>query len=207
MRTRVKICGITSAEDLALTVALGADAIGFNLFEGSARYINYARLCELAAQTAPFVTRVGLFVNPDPALVQRCAGELDILQFSGDESEAFCTQFGKPYIKAIRVRTEADVTENAYSYRSARALLLDARVEGQYGGTGETFDWRLAVGLGARLILAGGLTADNVADAIGVVHPFAVDVSSGVERERGKKDPEKLAAFVAAVRAADEVTR
>lgn len=189
-------------------VDAGADAVGFNLFPESARYVEPAVCAELVAATPGFVTTVGLVVNPEPADVEniRSLG-LDLLQFHGDEDEAFCQRYGGPYIKAIRVASTADIEDQAYNFPSARGLLLDARVEGEWGGTGQRFDWQLAADLPARVILAGGLTPENVGEAIRIARPWAVDLSSGIESSPGIKDSTKMKAFAAAVFAADEVFR
>ncbi len=199
-RTRVKLCGLTRPEDVDAAVAAGADALGFVLWPGSRRAVDEARLGELAARVPAFVTRVGLFVDQDSALIERCAAHLDLLQFHGDESPAFCAGFDRPWIKALRMRDDLDLDAAAEAYRGAQALLLDAYRPGVPGGTGETFDWsRIPAGLAKPVILAGGLGADNVAEAITTVAPFAVDVSGGVESAPGLKEAGRIAAFFAAV--------
>ncbi len=153
----------------------------------------------------PFVTRVGLFVNPDKALLAETLAEvdLDLIQFQGDESSAFCEQFGRPYLKVARMRPGIDLLEFARAYSSARGLLLDTYVEA-YGGAGRSFDWSLVTkDLPLPVVIAGGLTADNVGSAIRLIRPSGVDVSSGVEAAKGIKDAAKIAAFIAAVRNAD----
>lgn len=198
-RTRVKLCGLTRPEDVDAAVAAGADALGFVLWPGSKRAVDEARLAELAERVPAFVTRVGLFVDQDSALIERCAAHLDLLQFHGDEPPALCDGFRRPWIKALRMRDDLDLHAAAEAYRGARALLLDAYRPGVPGGTGETFDWsRIPAGLVKPVILAGGLNADNVAEAIATVAPFAVDVSGGVEAAPGIKDAERMAAFMAA---------
>lgn len=198
-RTRVKLCGLTRPEDVDAAVAAGADALGFVLWPGSKRAVDEARLAELAERAPAFVTRVGLFVDQDSALIERCAAHLDLLQFHGDEPPALCDGFRRPWIKALRMRDDLDLHAAAEAYRGARALLLDAYRPGVPGGTGETFDWsRIPAGLVKPVILAGGLNADNVAEAIATVAPFAVDVSGGVEAAPGIKDAERMAAFMAA---------
>lgn len=207
-RTRIKICGITRPADLAAAVAAGADALGFVFYPPSPRRLAPAAAAELARGVPPFVTRVGLFVNADSAVVREtlAAVPLDLLQFHGDEDAAYCAQFGLPYLKAARVRpdsTRGDLLEFARAYPSAQGLLLDAWVEG-YGGAGQSFDWSLIPeGLPLPMVLSGGLHAGNVVEAVNKLRPWAVDVSSGVEAAKGVKDAEKIAAFVAAVRAAD----
>lgn len=198
-RTRVKLCGLTRPEDVDAAVAAGADALGFVLWPGSKRAVDEALLAELAERVPAFVTRVGLFVDQDPALIERCATHLDLLQFHGEEPPAFCDGFRRPWIKALRMRDDLDLHAAAEAYRGARVLLLDAYRPGVPGGTGETFDWsRIPAGLAKPVILAGGLNADNVAEAIATVAPFAVDVSGGVEAAPGIKDAERMAAFMAA---------
>ncbi|SEM94475.1 phosphoribosylanthranilate isomerase [Halomonas caseinilytica] len=203
-RTRVKFCGLTRAEDVDAAVALGADALGFVLWPGSRRAIDLERLASLAARVPAFVTRVGLFVDPDTALVERAAEHLDLLQFHGDESSACCASFGRPWIKALRMRDGLDLETAARDHAGARALLLDAYRPGMPGGTGETFDWsRIPATLAKPVILAGGLTPANVAEAIATVAPFAVDVSGGIETAPGCKDVDAMTAFLDAVRRAD----
>ncbi len=199
-RTRVKLCGLTRPEDVDAAVAAGADALGFVLWPGSKRAVDESLLAELAARVPAFVTRVGLFVDQESALIERCARHLDLLQFHGDESPAFCEGFARPWIKALRMREGLDLPAAAEAYRGARALLLDAYRPGVPGGTGETFDWsRIPAGLAKPVILAGGLKIDNVAEAIIRVTPFAVDVSGGVEASPGVKDAALVKAFLDAV--------
>lgn len=203
-RTRIKFCGLTREQDVDVAVAAGADALGFVLWPGSKRGIDESRLARLSARVPAFVTRVGLFVDPSPALVARCAEFLDLLQLHGDESPALCSSFTRPWIKALRMREGLDLHAAIELYGSARAVLLDAYRPGVPGGTGETFDWsRIPASLAKPVILAGGLTPANVADAIATVRPFAVDVSGGVEADAGIKDSERMLAFVDAVRRAD----
>ncbi|MEQ5802451.1 phosphoribosylanthranilate isomerase [Halomonas sp. H10-9-1] len=203
-RTRVKFCGLTRAEDVDAAVAAGADALGFVLWPGSKRAIDEQRLVELAARVPAFVTRVGLFVDADPAWVARCAPHLDLLQFHGDESPAACAASARPWIKALRMRDDLDLGAAAERYAGARALLLDAYRPGVPGGTGETFDWsRIPASLAKPVILAGGLSAANAAEAIAAVAPFALDVSGGIEAAPGCKDAQRMEAFMAAVRDGD----
>jgi phosphoribosylanthranilate isomerase len=204
-RTRVKICGITRACDLNAALDAGADAVGFVFYPPSPRCLRTDAAAELVRGTPPFVTRVGLFVNAEPAEVRSIlkAVPLDLLQFHGEEPADYCEQFGLPYIKAARVRPELDLLEFARAYPSARGLLLDAWVEA-YGGVGQSFDWSLIPGdLSLPVVLSGGLHAGNVAEAVANIQPWAVDVSSGVEVAKGIKDADKIAAFMAAVRTAD----
>jgi len=181
------------------------DAIGFVFYPPSPRALSLDLAASLARRVPPFVSRVGLFVNAEPITVREtlAAVSLDLLQFHGDEDAAYCEQFAMPYLKAARVRPELDLLEFARAYPSAQALLLDAWVEA-YGGVGLSFDWSLIpVDLPMPMVLSGGLHAGNVAEAVAKVHPWAVDVSSGVEAAKGIKDADKIAAFVAAVRTAD----
>lgn len=206
MKTRIKICGLTREEDVDAAVAAGADAIGFVFYPPSPRYVSPQRAAELVKRIPPFVDVVGLFVNEAPEVVRIACEALpiNVLQFHGDEDAAYCRQFARPYLRAARVRPGLDLVEFAGSFPDARGLLLDAFVEG-YGGGGHVFDWTLIPpNLPSYLVLSGGLTADNVGDAVRRVRPVAVDISSGVEASKGIKDHSKIAAFVAAVRKADE---
>ena len=206
MKTRIKICGLTREEDVDAAVVVGADALGFVFYPPSLRYVTPQRAAELVRRVPPFVEIVGLFVNEAPAVVHAACAALPIslLQFHGDEDAGYCHQFSRPYLRAARVRPGLDLVEFARSFPDARGLLLDAFVEG-YGGGGHVFDWTLIPpDLPSFLVLSGGLTAANVSDAIHRVRPVAVDVSSGVEASKGIKDHSKIAAFVAAVRKADE---
>lgn len=204
-RTRIKICGITREQDLQAAVAAGADAIGFVFFPQSPRHLDIEQAAALVRQVPPFVTRVGLFVNPDPQVLADTlsAVPLDVVQYQGDETPEFCESFGRPYVKVARMRPGIDLVEFARSYPSARGLLLDAYVE-SYGGAGQKFDWSLVPkGLPLPVVVAGGLTAANVGSAIRQLRPWGVDVSSGVEAAKGIKDADKIKAFVAAVKDAD----
>lgn len=204
-RTRVKVCGITRAEDLLAAVGLGADALGFVFYPPSPRFLTVERAAELVRAVPPFVTTVGLFVNAEADVVRDMLASvpLQMLQFHGEEDAAYCRQFGRPYIKAARVRPGCDLVEYASLFPDACGLLLDAYVDG-YGGAGQTFDWHLIPGvLPLPLILSGGLDAGNVAAAIRAARPWAVDVSSGVESSKGIKDAAKMAAFISGVRNAD----
>lgn len=209
LRTRVKICGITRAEDARAAVDAGADALGLVFYALSSRLVGIAQAHELASAVPPFVTLVGLFVNEPALVVQRVLERvpLQLLQFHGEEDEAYCQSFGRPYIKAARVKPGLDLVKYADSFPSAQGLLLDAHVEG-YGGGGLPFDWSLIPSkLSLPVILSGGLDANNVAEAIRAVRPWAVDVSSGVEAEneltKGIKDARKIAAFMDGVRRAN----
>lgn len=202
---RVKICGLTTLEDALAAAEAGADALGFVLYKQSPRCISVAEAQGIVRRLPPFVTTVGLFVNQPTQWVrimaERCG--VDILQFQGDESAAYCEAFGQRAVKAIRVKDReslADMSEYA-----VRAFVLDAYREGEYGGTGQTFDWNLAVAAKShgRIILAGGLTPENVAEAVARVRPFGVDVSTGVEGSvKGTKDHGKIRAFIQAAKGA-----
>lgn len=201
-RVRIKFCGITSAADAMAAVALGVDALGFVFYEPSPRFVTPAAAASIIQRLPPFVTAVGLFVNATPQEVRQVADSagIHVLQFHGDETGEYCRGFDRPWIKAVRVRAPADVTAGAAAYAGARALLLDAYDDARYGGTGRTFDWSaVPVGLELPVILAGGLSAANVAAAIRTVGPYAVDVSGGIESAKGVKDPEKMKKFVTEV--------
>ncbi|SMF16240.1 phosphoribosylanthranilate isomerase [Pseudogulbenkiania subflava] len=203
MLPRVKICGITRPEDGVEAARLGADAIGLVFYEKSPRNVSLEQARTIVRALPPFVSVVALFVNPDETFVRRVldACPVDILQFHGEESPAFCRSFSRPYLKAVRVRPGVDLLEWAAAYHDARGLLADAFVEGAHGGTGAVFDWTLLPpGLPLPLILSGGLTPDNVQQAVAKVHPAAVDVSSGVESSKGIKDAAKMAAFISGAR-------
>jgi len=204
MAVRVKICGITRLQDLHAACQAGADALGFVFYEKSPRHLTIATAAALVRELPPFVQAVGLFVNAEPAFIESVlqAVPLDLLQFHGDETPADCARFGRPYIKAVRVNRDTDLLKCAADFDTARGLLLDAWVPGVPGGTGERFDWSLIpANLPRPVILSGGLTPDNVAEAIQRVRPWAVDVSSGVEAEKGIKDAHKIAQFIAKAKA------
>ncbi|GAA0785720.1 phosphoribosylanthranilate isomerase [Marinobacterium sediminicola] len=203
MTTRVKICGITSLGDALCAVEAGASALGFVFYEPSPRYVSPEVAADIIRQLPAFITTVGLFVNASGDEVERVLNEtgLDLIQFHGDEPESFCRGFKRPYIKAFRVRPGLDVKEQVALYPTARGVLLDAYRPGVPGGTGEVFDWALIPAeLAPRVILAGGLNPGNVAQAIAQVSPYAVDVSGGVEAGPGRKDAERIYAFMAAVK-------
>jgi len=202
MRTRVKICGITQRQDALAAVAAGADAIGLVFHEHSPRHVTVQQAHAITAGLPPFVTVVGLFVDADSSLVNSVLEQtrIDLLQFHGDENEADCTRYRRPYMKAIRVREETDLRAEAQRYPGAAALLLDSYHAGLPGGTGTSFDWgRVPADLGRHVVLAGGLGPDNVARAVAQLRPYAVDVSSGVEASPGIKDAKLIEAFVKAV--------
>jgi phosphoribosylanthranilate isomerase len=203
-RTRIKFCGLTRVEDVEQAVAAGADALGFVLWEGSRRHITLSQLARLSAAVPAFVTRVGLFVDAAPELVFAASEHLDLLQFHGDELPEDCRRYPHPWIKALRMRERLDIDAAAKQYDQARALLLDAYRPGVPGGTGETFDWsRIPATLAKPVILAGGLTPANVAEAIDAVGPLAVDVSGGIELSPGIKDASAMIAFAREVRRAN----
>ena len=207
-RTRVKICGITRPDDAKDAVAVGADALGLVFYPASPRHVEIERAREIARAVPAFVSLVGLFVDPEPDFVREVceAVPLDLLQFHGDETNAFCRGFGRRFMKALRVKPGLDLNSAVSAYPDACGILLDTYVAGTPGGTGETFDWRLIPSDFARpLILAGGLTPDNVAQAISQCRPYAVDVSGGVEASKGIKDGSKLQNFLREVRRGDSI--
>lgn len=205
MVVRSKICGITRVEDALLAAEAGADAIGLVFYDKSPRAVDVRQARTILAALPPFVTSVGLFVNASRCFIGEVldAVPLDLLQFHGDETPEQCEGHGRPWFKALRVRPGDDLRAEAARFSGARAILLDAYVPGVPGGTGERFDWKLIpADLPRPLILAGGLTPDNVAEAIASVRPYGVDVSGGVEASRGIKDAAKVAAFIQRVREA-----
>lgn len=197
-RTRVKICGITNVKDALLAVQYGADAIGLNFYSKSVRHISILKAQEIVFVLPPFVTVAALFVNPNHDEVNSILSEVNIsvLQFHGNESPEFCHSFRKPYIKALSIKPDMDLKACAEQYTDAQAILLDTTHAGKFGGTGKIFNWKLVPeNFYKPIILAGGLNSDNVGDAILQVNPYAVDVTTGVESEAGKKDPLKLSRF------------
>ncbi len=206
MSTRVKICGITNLADARAAIEAGADALGLNFYEQSPRFLTVDAAAGISKQLPPFVMRVGVFVNAPEALVLRAIADcgLSFLQFHGDEPPEFCAQFGLMSMKAFRIRDAASLSELP-KYQTD-AWLLDAYSPEARGGTGEKFNWNLAFEaqkLGKPIFLAGGLTPENVAEAVRKVRPFGVDVASGVENAPGKKDHQKIKDFIAAVRSAE----
>ena len=205
-RTRVKICGIREPAHARIAAEAGADAIGLVFYRASPRFLEAEQAAAIAAALPPFVTAVALFVNEDPHAIRRLihSVRIDLLQFHGDENPEFCAQFGKPFVRAVRMEEGVDLVEYARRFSAARALLLDAHVPGQPGGTGTTFDWAAVPrDLPIPLILAGGLDVSNVGTAMRAMRPWAVDVSSGVEAGRGVKDPAKIVEFIRKVRHED----
>jgi phosphoribosylanthranilate isomerase len=197
--TRVKICGITRVEDALNAVNAGADAIGLVFYAPSPRAVTIAQAQAIVTALPPFVSVVGLFVNASQAEIESVLSQvrLDILQFHGDETPADCARIKMPYFKAIRVKSDTNLLQYCIDFKDAKALLLDAFSDAAYGGTGQQFDWNLIPkNLTKPVILAGGLTAENVAHAIQQVQPYAVDVSGGVESAKGIKDAAKIADFM-----------
>ena len=209
-RTRIKICGIRERDHARVAAEAGADAIGLVFYKSSPRYIEPQAAAEIAQSLPPYVSAVGLFVNETRHEIIRILHtvQLQILQFQGDEPPEFCEQFGRPYVRAVRMEPGVDLLECAGRFKRAKALLLDAHVPGLPGGTGTKFDWSLVPrSPPIPLILSGGLDARNVGDAIREVRPWAVDVSSGVESGRGVKDPAKMVEFIRSVQREDAASR
>ena len=206
MTTRVKVCGITRVEDGLAAARVGVDAVGFVFYPGSPRYVASERARDIAAMLPPFISTVGLFVDAEAATIAVTlrAIRLDYLQFHGAESPEFCAQFDVPFLKAVRVKPGMDLLQYAITFSAAKALLLDAFVAGMHGGTGQGFDWQLIpLNMPIPVILSGGLAPGNIAKAVRTVRPWAVDVSSGVEAEKGIKDANKIEQFMRGVRNAD----
>lgn len=202
MRIRTKICGITRVEDALVAAQAGADAIGLVFYPKSPRAVSVAQAQQIIAALPPFVSTVGLFVNATRSEIEVILGELplDVLQFHGDETPADCEGFDRPYYRALRMQPGVDIAQLSAKYSSAQGVLLDAWVPGLHGGTGERFDWdMIPQHLAKPLILAGGLNADNITQAIEQVQPWAVDVSGGVESSPGIKDADKMRKFLYAV--------
>jgi len=199
LRTRVKICGLTSVNDAILAVNAGADAIGLVFYEPSPRHVELTQAAKIAQSIPAFVTKTALFVNPEANYVKQVldAVSIDLIQFHGDESAEFCAQFAKPYIKAVRMQKSTDLHALALEFKDSRGMLLDAYVAGVPGGTGEQFNWDwIPKTFDLPIILAGGLTSENVQQAIATASPWAVDVSGGVEAFKGIKSPEKIKQFM-----------
>lgn len=198
-RVRIKMCGMTRAEDISYAVSLGVDAIGVICYVNSPRFVAVNDAKELLKDLPPFVDAVAVFVNPPVSDVLRVLAELPIasLQFHGEESPDFCEQFGRPYIKALPAVSAEFISKALHTYSTAQAILLDTPSEAVRGGSGKVFDWRLMpMGLPKPLIVAGGLSPENVLDAVSLCEPYAVDVCSGVEASKGIKDKEKMNRFV-----------
>lgn len=202
VRTRVKICGITRVEDALIAVAQGADAIGLVFYPPSPRYVTPAQAAEIVNALPAFITVVALFVDASRADVEAVLSQvnIDLIQFHGQETADECRQYGKSYMKAIRVKSDTNLIQYTTEYSDAKALLLDTYAEGVPGGTGQVFDWTvIPKNLSKPIVLAGGLDAENVEQAIRQVKPYAVDVSGGVEFKKGIKDAAKIAAFMRGV--------
>ena len=197
MRPRVKICGITRTEDARHAAALGADAIGLIFTPRSPRCLTLAQAVAIRAVLPPLVSAVALFMDADAGQVREVCASLqpDLLQFHGGEDDAWCRQFGRPWLKALPMRDAAPVAQRLARYPHAAGFVLDGHAQGQPGGQGEAFDWSALPAIDRPWLLAGGLGADNVAQALRTARPWGVDVSSGVERSPGVKDARKLEAF------------
>ena len=207
LRTRVKICGITQLDDALAAIDYGADALGFVFYNKSPRFIEINEAHDIFSKIPPFISKVGLFVNADYDYVSEALKvlSLDFLQFHGDEDEAFCSSFNKPYLKAIRMRNTTQLGDITNTYHSAAGLLLDAFDSTQYGGTGQTFNWDLLPKQSnLPIILAGGLNTQNVYAAVQNTDVYAVDVSSGVEKSKGVKDHLLIKQFMHEVKRANE---
>ena len=199
MRVRIKVCGMTRAEDVAAAAELGVDAVGLIFHPKSPRHLDIVQAQAITAGLPAFVTLTALFLDPEPQVVREVLDQtrVELLQFHGDEPPEFCRGFGRPYIKAVPMGGGAELADYARRYADAAALLLDSHAAGQNGGTGRSFDWSAVPTVeGPPLILAGGLNPGNVAAAIRLVRPYGVDVASGVERAPGVKDRDKMSAFV-----------
>ena len=208
MSVRVKVCGITRVEDALAAVQEGADAIGFVFWSESKRFVSPNKACEIVSKLPPFVSVVGVYVDPSPEWVEETSATagLNLLQFHGEESPEFCGQFMLPYIKALRVRGGMDLIQYGKLYQNSRGLLLDSYRAGMPGGTGQVFDWNLIPkDFPLPLVLSGGLDPDNVANAIKQTRPWAVDVSSGVEIAQGIKDMKKISAFMQGVKNCEDL--
>ncbi|MFC1684875.1 phosphoribosylanthranilate isomerase [Pseudomonadota bacterium] len=207
MRTRVKICGITREQDALAAVRLGADAIGLVFYPPSPRAVTVEQAVQIVRDLPPFVTVVGLFVDAEPEAIRDVLDRvrIDLIQFHGDESPEQCAGYGRPWIKAVRMKQDTDLQSVQQSYKDAAALLLDTYQAGKPGGTGTAFDWSvIPAELAHSVVLAGGLTPDNVEQAVRQIRPYAVDVSGGVEQDKGIKDAEKIAAFIRGVERANQ---
>lgn len=204
--SRIKICGIKHLEDAQHAEAAGVDALGFVFVPRSKRFVSIAQAADISARLGPFLTRVGLFLDSDPAEVTAALAAIPELhlQFHGAETPEYCDSFARPYIKAIGLGSGMPDEKQLNQYQKASAFLFDSNATGELGGTGHTFDWRLLQSYaGKPLILAGGLTADNVAEGIQLVRPYAVDVSTGLERSPGLKNPQLVSQFVSAAHGID----
>lgn len=201
--TRIKICGITRLEDALIAAEAGADAIGLVFYEPSPRVVTINQAKLICEAIPPFITTVGLFVNADKKFVDAVLTEipLNLLQFHGEEPASYCEQFNRPWLKALRVHANMSINAMIAPYANAQGILLDTYIAGVQGGTGKTFDWSIIpFSINKPLILAGGLTIDNVQLAIQKVKPYAVDISGGVEISKGIKDANKIKAFIKKVK-------
>ena len=203
MQTRIKFCGMTQLKDIQHAINLHVDALGFVFVEGSSRSLTVEKADELIKEIPPFIIKVGLFMDADVDYVNTVLSvlSLNLLQFHGEEDDKYCNQFGVPYLKAVPMRSTSSVLNFCSEYPSATGFVLDSHASGQMGGSGKVFEWgTIPKELEKPIILAGGLTPDNVSRAIQAVHPYAVDVSSGIETSKGIKDPIKMDLFVKEVR-------
>jgi len=205
VKTRIKFCGITRLDDALRGIELGVDAIGFVFTRSSQRFIGIAHARAIRSELPPFVTTVALFMDDEAGWIEEVISGVqpDLLQFHGDESGGFASSFSRPYLKSVPMGSVVNASRYVADYPGAAGFLLDSNARGAGGGTGEVFDWARAPQGAGRIVLAGGLTAHNVAQAIATVRPYAVDVSSGIESAPGLKDPAKMQDFVMAVRRAD----
>ena len=208
MRTRIKMCGMKEIDDVQTACRLGVDAIGFVFCECSSRYVDIERAKQLVNVCTPFTATVGLFKNAEQKTIEDMLNAVNInyLQFHGEETEAFCNQFGVPYIKAIPMQNNPNLQTMITEFSaSANALLFDSHSAGASGGSGNVFDWnQLPDNLDIPMIVAGGLTPDNVSDLIMQAHPYGVDVSSGIEANKGIKDAQLMQQFIDSVVRADQ---
>ena len=199
MTVRVKICGITSSEQAQMAQQYGADALGLVIYEKSPRYVNLEQAAKIRASITSDCLAIVLLVNPSESLVKQVIEQVkpDFIQFHGDETPEFCHQFNFPFIRAVRMREGLDIDAEVAAYKAEGGFLFDAWSDDLYGGTGHSFDWsRLPTTTDYQLILAGGLTANNVNQAVAMTRPYMVDVSGGVESSPGVKDPQKVKAFI-----------
>ena len=203
VRTRAKICGVTTDEATKVAAAAGADALGFVFYPPSPRSISPKKAAPITSMVPPFVQRVALFVDEQQSVIEETLSlcSFDMIQFHGAESSSFCEALGLPYIKAVGFKTRDELMRVSDAHPNAAALLIDAWAPGEHGGTGKMVDWIEIGDIGRPWLLAGGLTPENVAEAIEIARPYAVDVSSGVESKRGEKDLEKIRSFLSTVSA------
>jgi len=207
MQTRIKFCGLTTSRDVQCAIELGVDALGFVFVPESARCVSLQQAKTLLDPIPPAIVKVGLFMNAEAAAVKAVINVvgLNLLQFHGDEDEVFCQQFNMPYLKAVPMASISSLPDYCANFKSATGFLLDSHAQGAMGGSGESFAWgglsnEMLTSLEKPVILAGGLSVDNVAEAIRLVRPYAVDVSSGIETSKGVKDPAKMEQFIKEVR-------